>query len=100
MMQREPGSHMLEATTLASYEHGRRLSAFDYLDALDAFNDICRRLAPLFTRWDMLLTPTCAKPPQLLGTYEANDGTLDARGWVRHIFDFGAFTLPWNVPGH
>lgn len=99
MMGRTPGPDTLEATTLACYEHGRALSAFDYHDALEAMNEFCRTLAPVLGRWDLMLTPTCAKLPQLLGTYDANDSTLDAEGWVRHIFDFGSFTLPWNVTG-
>lgn len=99
VMGRAPGPDTLEATTLASYEHGRRLTAFDYLDALGAFNDMCRGLGGLFSSYDVLLSPTCSKLPQLLGTYDANDSKMSAADWVRRIFDFGSFTLPWNVTG-
>lgn len=96
---REPGPDNLEATILASFEHGKRLSAMDYLHALEVINEICRTLGAQLARYDVLLTPTCSKAPQLLGTYDANDGKLSAADWVRHIFDFGSFTLPWNVTG-
>ncbi|MFJ1586647.1 amidase [Streptomyces sp. NPDC088197] len=44
-------------------EHGRSLSAADYVDALDAFRDLFAQLADFFTGTDLLLTPVAGAMP-------------------------------------
>ncbi len=99
MTGRPPDHTRLEATTLACHEYAQRLTAFDYLDTLDTFNEFCRSSGDLFARYDVLLSPTCSRLPQVLGTFDANDATRSPEEWVGHIFGFGSFTLPWNITG-
>jgi amidase len=89
----------LQACTLAVYEHGRRQSAVDLLAALGRTNTICRRVGPFFDRYDVLLTPVAALPPQPIGTYDQNAPGLDARAWHDHIFSFAPFTALFNMTG-
>ncbi|RMF11984.1 MAG: amidase [Alphaproteobacteria bacterium] len=89
----------LEATTLACYEYGKRLSAGELLGALDICNMVSRSVGDFFTRHDMLLTPTLPLPPQPLGTYDANQGGLDALGWTSRLFEASPFTPIFNVTG-
>jgi amidase len=96
---RKPGPDALEATTLACYEHGRRLTAVDLHQAIGVMNEVSRKVAPFFVGHDLLLTPTNALIPQPLGTYNANDPKLDATGWARHIFSFAPFTALFNMTG-
>ncbi len=89
----------LEATTLACYQEGKKFSADDLINALAVGNQTCRAIAPFFDNYDVLLSPTNALSPQPLGTYNANDPNLDARGWAEHIFSFAPFTAVYNLTG-
>ncbi|MBI1732905.1 MAG: amidase [Gammaproteobacteria bacterium] len=89
----------LEATTLACWKQGRAYKASDLLGALAANNEISRKVAAFFRDYDLLLTPVTAQPPLLLGTLNANDATLDARGWTEKAFAFCPFTALFNTTG-
>ena len=96
---RQPGADNLEATTLACYEAGRTTPAEALIAAMDVNNRICRQVAPLFRDYDVLLTPTIAKLPLPLGTLNANDASIDARGWTETVFDYAPFTALFNTTG-
>ena len=50
--------------------------------------------------YDVLLCPTLPTPPIELGFYNANDSSLDARGWVDKVYQgFSLFTGLFNVTG-
>ncbi|MHA6793183.1 amidase [Pseudonocardia bannensis] len=94
-----PGPDTLEATTLACAEHGRTLRASDLYATDRVFNATTRAVAAFFTEHDVLLTPTACAPNTPLGYLNANDPTLDARGWYERIFSFAGFTGVANVTG-
>jgi amidase len=89
----------LEATTLACYRYGKSLKAVDFLHAMESVNVLTREAAAFFVDHDLLLTPTLPAPPAPLGTVNANDASLDALGWTRHVFDFTPFTPLFNMTG-
>ncbi|MFE3293649.1 amidase [Rhodococcus sp. NPDC059234] len=95
-----PGREHLEATTLACVEYGKSLSAFDIYAAERVFNTATREVARFLTGYDVLLTPTTAAPTVELGRLDADDASLDARGWYERIFEYGAFTSLFNATGH
>ncbi|GAB7183925.1 hypothetical protein ATKI12_3756 [Kitasatospora sp. Ki12] len=64
---RPPRPEELEPYTLASWEHGRRVSAGDYLLAVTTLQSFARTVAGFLTRYDLWLTPTLARPPLPLG---------------------------------
>jgi amidase len=95
----EIGPDVLEAVTLASVEYGRRLTAVDLLRALRLCNTITRNVGEFFHSYDVLVTPTVATPPPLLGTLNQNDPSLDPKGWLNKLFALIPFTPLFNVTG-
>lgn len=90
---------VLEAVTLASVEYGQRLTAVDLLRALRICNSTSRGVGAFFNSYDILVTPTVAGPPPLLGTLNQNDPSLDPRSWLNKLFAFIPFTPLFNVTG-
>ena len=58
------------------------------LRAQGTANHICRSVGAFFEEYDLLLTPTTARPALPVGTLNANDASLDALSWSEHVFDF------------
>ena len=96
---RKPDETTLEATTFACYRHGKTLTAGQLLQAMGVANHICRSLGAFFEDYDLLLTPTTAKPALPTGYLNANDPSFDAVGWSARVFDFCPFTPLFNVTG-
>ena len=95
----ELSTDVLEHTTLACAEYGRTLTALDMYAADRVFNATTRAIAAFFTQYDLLLTPTTASPNTAIGHLNADDPSLDARGWYDRIFTFAPFTALSNVTG-
>jgi amidase len=96
---RRPSAETLEATVLANYEYGLTLTALDIEVALATTNTVCRSVAPFFERFDLLLTPVWASPGLKLGVLNANDPSLDAKGWYEHLFRHIPYTALYNMTG-
>lgn len=90
---------VLESTTLACATYGASLTALDLYAADRVFNATTRTLAAFLTDHDVWLTPTTAAPSSAIGHLDADDATLDARGWYDKIFGFAPFTAWSNVAG-
>jgi len=88
----------LEPLSRQMYDMSMQLSATDYLRALDWLHDYSRRLVAMWDGFDVLLTPTLAKPPIEIGALEPGEGEppiqmlMNAANWV-------PFTPVWNVTG-
>jgi amidase len=83
----------LIAETAAAYD------AANYVRALDEIHQWTRRVASWWfdQGFDLLLTPTLAEPPPLLGDIgRQDDGGFNAAG---RSVPFGAYTAPYNVTG-
>lgn len=89
----------LEATTWACYELGQKLKATELLEALDINAMVSRRVGAFFSEYDVLLTPTTARPPLPLGELNANAPGLDAKQWAEQIFTYASFTSLFNTTG-
>ncbi len=97
---RTPGPDTLETSILATYEVGMKMTAIEYQGALNVLNTTCRAVGPFFEQYDMLLTPTCAKPAWKLGEMDANKPGWDLMSWSRFVFGICAFTPLFNATGH
>jgi Asp-tRNA(Asn)/Glu-tRNA(Gln) amidotransferase A subunit family amidase len=64
------GNAGFEQDTLLMAGLGRGTSAVDYLAALERRHDHVRRLATFHESYDLLLTPTLATPPPLIGSFD------------------------------
>ncbi|WP_301122632.1 amidase [Mycolicibacterium fortuitum] len=94
-----PSSGNLEATTLASAEYGRLVTATELGGALAVFNQVSRAVGTFFTGHDLLLTPTLSQPPQPLGELDSDDASLTPRQWVHKLFGVCSFTPLFNATG-
>ena len=104
LVGREIGPDDVEPLTWAQYEMGRNYSSGDYLRAITSAHAWTRRVIQWFTAemdggqgFDLLLTPTMAEPPALLGDLV---GTADDP-WraLGRATPFAAYTAPFNVTG-
>jgi amidase len=94
------GPDTLETCNLACLEYGLNLTACDIAKACSGFNKIRRQVAPFFEQYDVLLTPTDAKPAPLLGEVDANAPDLTASLWFeRAICAFAPFPPLYNMTG-
>lgn len=94
-----PSLESLEATTLACYEAGMDLKALEMMEVDALQNRITRSVSSWFLDYDVLLTPTLAHATFPLGLLDANDTSLDARGWYEKIFTHVPFTALFNMTG-
>jgi amidase len=64
---REPEPGEIEPLTLAYWQAGQRVSAAEYLLAVEDLQRFARTVADFLGRFDLWLTPTMSSPPALLG---------------------------------
>lgn len=87
----------VEPLTWALASIGRSKTAVEYVEATRSLHRTAREVAAFFDEFDVLVTPTLAKPPVRLGELECppND---PLRGFVK-AGDYAAFTALFNVTG-
>jgi amidase len=99
MAGRELGPDDVEPFTWAQAELGRAVTAEAYIEAVESLRAWSRRIVrwwePDGDGFDLLLTPTMAKPPAPLGEIRGDD----AEGALLHATPYAAFTVPFNVTG-
>ncbi len=93
---RVPGPGDLEPVTRLYAEQGGKVSANDYIRAVQTFHRTGRQLGAFFERFDILLSPTIARPSLPLGTVRM-DGTLEE--YEAGLAPMVAFTSVCNVAG-
>ncbi|MET4072255.1 amidase [Bradyrhizobium sp. S3.2.6] len=86
-----------EGGTLAEMEIGNRMTAVDYIVAMQALRQIGRDLALFFADFDVLLTPTLCLPPLPLGQLEMKGRDLDA--YYRLAGRYAPWTGMFNMSG-
>ncbi len=70
-----PVRHLaIETPTRALYRIGSQLKARDYLLALNYWNILSREMGKLHQRYDVIMTPTLAAPPQPIGSLYPSSG--------------------------
>jgi amidase len=96
---RELTADDVEAATWVQAEAGHAISGAEYMEAVEALRAWSRRMAawwdPASGGFDLLLTPTMAKPPAPLGEIRGDD----AEGAMLAATPYAAFTVPANVTG-
>ncbi len=95
----------VEPVTWAQAELGRAITADAYLEAVESLREWSRRMAAWWEPadgpanptggFDLLLTPTMARPPAPLGEIRGDD----ADGAIFAATPYAAFTVPFNVTG-
>jgi amidase len=96
---RELGPDDVEPLTWRQAELGRAVSADAYVEAVESLRAWTRRMATWWSTdggdFDLLLTPTMARPPAPLGEIRG----ADAEGALIAAVPYAAFTVPFNVTG-
>ncbi|HSB23409.1 MAG TPA: amidase family protein, partial [Burkholderiaceae bacterium] len=90
----------LEPVVRGAWHTGRGISGTDYMRALDALHRLGRRMAVFHERYDLLLTPTLAEPPALLGRFAMrNPDFIDYRLGPEGLWRYTPFTPLANATG-
>jgi amidase len=94
---RLPEGEVIEPLTRAFAIAGLRITAADYIAALQSLHRQSRRIMAFYETWDLWLTPTLALPPQPIGAFDTS--VTDAEAWMAGIMAFLPFTMLCNVTG-
>ncbi len=88
----------MDSDNWAITEEGRKVSASQYLAAVEAMHAWTRRMASFWSGgFDLLVTPTIPLPPPLLGEQKP-DPASPLAAWAK-AGALCAFTVPFNVTG-
>ncbi|MFF4414497.1 amidase [Streptosporangium sp. NPDC001559] len=96
---RRPDPAKLEAVSRRLLEVAKDYSALDMMAAFGAQNRVTRSVGAFFTEHDLLVTPTLGRLPARHGTLRYDDPDHTLASWLRSIFDYGPFTMVFNVSG-
>lgn len=90
----------VEPVVWGALQTGRAISGGDYLRALSALHLLGRRMGAFHERFDLLLTPTLAEPPAVLGRFAmTNPDFLDYRLGPNGLWRYTPFTPLANATG-
>jgi amidase len=109
---REPGVDEIEPLTRALWEAGQKVTAAEWLLAIEDIQRFSRVIAGFFTTVDVFLTPTMSAPPPPIGTMystpedpwrslEVSGQTVRYAGVVANLTGNPAISVPlwWNDGG-
>jgi amidase len=94
---KEPTKDDFEPATWALLEIGKQHSASSYVDAVGNMHKFTRNFTNNFLQFDMLITPTLAEPPILLGSFDSTEDDPLA-GFMRQG-PYAPFTAICNMTG-
>jgi amidase len=94
---KKSSAEQYEPLTWGIYERGGKITAADYLFAVETIQKVSRDVALFFLDCDVFMTPTLGEPPVTLGTF---DSTAEdpLQGWRRSA-QFSPFTSLSNATG-
>lgn len=118
MSNKKPNRGEFEASTWTLGLLGKAISASEYVKAVRFMQQTARRVGEFFEQYDVLLTPTLAEPPFIIGKLQPSPGEqrlmaivgalnagglLSALGVVEPIaaktFDYIPYTPLFNITG-
>jgi amidase/6-aminohexanoate-cyclic-dimer hydrolase len=94
---RAVGEADVEPVTWYFYQEGKKASGLAYANARAAFDQAGRAMAEFQQVYDVILSPTLAKPPVKLGLLSLSPANFD--DYVREVSAFGPFTALANICG-
>jgi amidase len=94
-----PLPDLVEPSNLAIAARGRAMRAVDLASALGVRDRISRGVGAFFEQFDLLLTPTLAVPPPLIGELDVNRAGLSGDQVLDRLFEVGPFTALFNLTG-
>jgi amidase len=89
----------LEALTWASVALGERCTALDYARARRELTRAAFDMAAVFRDFDVLLLPTTAELPPLIGQIDGRTGAFDLTRWNADSYGYAPYTEIFNATG-
>jgi amidase len=98
---RKPGPETLEPAMLKVYEWSKTLTASDFMSALAAVNIARRKLAQVYVKHDIWLSPTTARTSEPWGKYHLARTDVDPKtNFLEEMFAVPCqYTIPHNIMG-
>lgn len=87
----------VEPVTWAQMTAGKAISSVAYSRAIATMHQAGRTMAEFQKSWDVILSPTLAKPPVPLGVLSLSPASLS--GFAKEVSEFGPFTALYNITG-
>ena len=91
----EPGE--VDAVTMAMYRRGQKVAGGQFVQSMQIAHAAGRAVAPVFARFDVLLSSTMGQPPVRRGSLRGDP--LDLGGYAERLFAFMPNTQLFNVTG-
>ena len=89
-----PNPELLDAIVRGSYEWGAKISAADYIHAINGMHNASREVVHTLMPYDALLAPTITRPAVKLGSLPSSVANAS-----REFYAWIAFTFPFNSTG-
>ena len=86
----------VEPVTLAMMQAGTKVTSVAYSRAIATLHQIGLAMAKFHQSYDVVLSPTLAKPPLPLGTLSLSQPTMN---WWKEITEFSPYTALYNASG-
>jgi amidase len=98
---RAPAEDDIEPWTRVLWDAGQRVSAADYLLAVEDLQEFSRRVATFLTDVDVWMTPTLSTPPLPIGQVGRSPESVRYAGVIANITGSPAMSVPlsWNEDG-
>ena len=88
--------HDVESVTWAMMQAGMKVTSVAYSRAITILHQVGLVMARFHQSYDVILSPTLAKPPVPLGTLSLSQPTMS---WWKEITEFSPFTALYNATG-
>ena len=90
----------VDGVTYGAVQLGKTVSGADYLQSINMIHAFGRKMATLFEDFDVLVTPTLAEPPALIGRFKPdNSDFMDYRNGPDGVFAYSPYTAAFNASG-
>jgi amidase/6-aminohexanoate-cyclic-dimer hydrolase len=86
----------VETVTWATFAAGRNTSSVAYSRAIATLHQIGLAMADFHQKYDVVLSPTLAKPPVPLGELSLSQ---EVAKWGKAVMEFSPFTALYNITG-
>jgi amidase len=94
------GRDTLEPIVFMIYEHAKRMTAQQFLDAMATLNASRRSLGAYWTKYDIWISPTTPRASEPWGNYNLGRSDVAFEELPEKIYRaIGQFTLPHNIMG-
>lgn len=94
---RDPGPEDLEQAIQRRVALGDQHTATEYAAAVQAMHRVGRIVGEFMTGWDVMMSPTVARPPLHIGDLDTN--TDDVQTFLANLYGFIPFTAVFNATG-